>query len=55
MKSIELSDEQLNNLSVFLQRTELKGKEVPAFVEIVNAINAAKKVEEKVVDSELHS
>lgn len=36
---IELTEQQLNNLQVFLQRLDLKGNEVPAFVEIMNALN----------------
>jgi hypothetical protein len=40
MKTIKLSKEQQANLNAFLSRVELKGSEVPAFVEIINAINA---------------
>ena len=36
---IKLSEHQLNNLNIFLQRVDLKGNEVRAFVEIMNALN----------------
>jgi hypothetical protein len=36
---IELTEEQMKNLAVFLQRVQLTGGEVPAYVEIVQAIN----------------
>lgn len=39
---IELTEEQKSNLLVFLGRVELKGAEVPAFVDIYNAINESK-------------
>lgn len=35
---IELTKEQINNLKVFLARVDLKGAEVPAFLEIMQAI-----------------
>lgn len=35
----EISEQVKNNLLVFLQRTELKGNEVPAYVEIINILN----------------
>jgi hypothetical protein len=35
---IELTKEQLNNLKVFLARVDLKGAEVPAFVEIMQVV-----------------
>jgi len=35
---IKLTEQQYNNLKVFLQRVELKGNEVPAFLEIVQAL-----------------
>ena len=41
MKIIKLTDEELNNLKVFLGRCDLKGNEVPAFIEILNRINNA--------------
>lgn len=39
--SIELTQQQLNNLQVFMQRVDLKGNEVPAYVEIFNVLNEA--------------
>lgn len=36
---MELTIEQKKNLLAFLSRVELKGSEVPAFVEVLNAIN----------------
>jgi len=48
MKTIELNDEQMKNLMVFLNRTQLAGTEVPAYLEIVKAINEQdEKVEDK--------
>lgn len=46
---IELTEQLLNNLQIFLQRVDLKGNEVPAFVEIMNALNkpTVEKVTEK--------
>ena len=35
---IELTEEQLNNLKTFLQRVDLKGAEVPAYISIANAL-----------------
>lgn len=37
--NIELTKEQRENLIVFLQRVDLKGSEVPAFMEIAAALN----------------
>ena len=36
---IILTKEQLSNLQVFLNRVDLKGNEVVAFVEIINIVN----------------
>lgn len=36
---IKLTEQQLNNLCIFLERVELKGNEVPAYVEIRNALS----------------
>jgi hypothetical protein len=44
MKTIELTDDQLKNLMVFLNRVQLAGAEVPAYVELIRIIN---KVEDK--------
>ena len=48
--NIELTEQQLNNLQEFLKRVDLKGSEVPAFVEIVNALNNPDKSEDNVED-----
>ena len=37
--NIEINEGELNNLKIFLSRVDLKGNEVPAFVEIMNALN----------------
>lgn len=36
---VEFTKEQLANLQVFLSRVDLKGSEVPAFVEIMQALS----------------
>lgn len=33
--------DNINNLKVFLERVDLKGNEVPAYVDIINSINQA--------------
>lgn len=38
---LKLTEVQLNNLMLFLERVDLKGNEVPAYVDIVNIINNA--------------
>lgn len=35
----ELTEQQLSNLKTFLQRVQLTGSEVGAFVEIINALS----------------
>ncbi len=47
---IKMTDEQRKNLMVFLNRAELKGSEVGAFVELANAINRAQPEEEPNAD-----
>lgn len=37
--NIELTEKQRENLIVFLQRVDLKGSEVPAYMEIAAALN----------------
>lgn len=49
MNKIMLNDKQLNNLQAFLQRVELKGNEVPAFVEIMQILSMPNKKEQSVV------
>ena len=46
MKIIKLTDEELNNLKVFLGRCDLKGNEVPAFIAILNKINNPEVIED---------
>lgn len=36
---LELTKDQLNNLSVFLQRTQMSGQEVTAYLELLQIIN----------------
>ena len=36
---IILSEQQMNNLQSFLNRVDLKGSEVPAYVDIMQALN----------------
>lgn len=43
---IELTEQQLNNLQVFLQRADLKGNEALAYVEIIQALNSPLDLEE---------
>lgn len=46
--SIELTKEQRDNLIAFLNRVQLTGAEVPAYLEIVQALNKPfEKKEEK--------
>lgn len=35
---VELTEEQIQNTIVFLQRTQLQGAEVPAFIQIIKAL-----------------
>jgi DUF971 family protein len=42
MLTVEFSEAQVKNLIAFLARVDLKGAEVGAYVQIVNAINQAK-------------
>lgn len=46
MRIIKVTDEELNNLKVFLGRCDLKGQEVPAFVDVVERINLAEVVKD---------
>lgn len=48
--NIKLTEQQLNNLQAFLQRVDLKGAEVPAYVEIMNTLNNPDKSEGNVED-----
>lgn len=40
MPSLEFSQEELQNLSVFLSRVQLSGQEVPAFLPIMGKVQA---------------
>lgn len=39
IKEIKLNEKDYTNLMAFLMRVELKGSEVQAFVEVMNALN----------------
>lgn len=45
--TITLTQEQISNLSIFLERVSLTGKEVPAYIALIKAIQEAGKKEEK--------
>jgi hypothetical protein len=47
MLEIKLSEQERNNLLVFLKRVNLTGEEVPEFVNLTNKIGSAKKIEKK--------
>jgi tRNA C32,U32 (ribose-2'-O)-methylase TrmJ len=49
MVKFQLTNEQMRNLMSFLNRTQLAGQEVPAFMDIINALNKPV-VEEKEED-----
>jgi len=42
---IELSVQQIQNLKQLLQRVDIKGAEVPVYIDILNAINKPEKEE----------
>lgn len=51
MYIVKVTEQDLNNLKIFLDRVDLKGKEVIPFVNILKAIQEAKEEElEKVGD-----
>ena len=50
---IEMNERMIANLRVFLDRADLKGGDVPAFVEIQNAINMAR-VEESTTNEDVN-
>ena len=43
MQKILMSETTLQNLKVFLERITMTGKEVPAYIEIIQAIQNAEK------------
>lgn len=45
----EISNEIKNNILVFLERTELQGKEVPAYIQIMNALSNP--IQEEMIDT----
>jgi len=52
MITIQLSEVQRKNLLVFLNRVQLNGQEVPAFMEVIQVIATAKNKEQPGVKSE---
>ena len=38
---IELNSQELLSLKSFMERTELRGREVPSFISLINAINSS--------------
>jgi len=38
-RKIEFTEEQMKNLAIFLQRVQMSGAEVPAYLAIINKIN----------------
>ncbi len=40
--NVPMTMDMINNTLIFLNRTDLKGAEILALIEIVNALNAAK-------------
>jgi hypothetical protein len=47
INKIEFTTQQLDNLKIFLLRTNLQGSEVYSFNEIVQILENAKKIEEE--------
>ena len=47
---VKLTKEELSNLAVFLERINLTGKEVPAYIKIIQAIQEAEVYESKEVE-----
>ena len=41
--TINIDEQTLNNLKVFLERINLTGKEVPAYLNVIQALNSAQK------------
>ena len=48
----EIADQVKNNILAFLQRVDLKGAEVPAYIEAVQAFSAPIKVEQPASDEQ---
>ena len=47
MLKVSLSDEDFSNLKVFLDRVNLIGKEVPAYLNIMQNLSLAEVIDEK--------
>lgn len=45
---LELTDAQLANLKLFLNRSTLQGAEITAFVELVNLLNQSPKAQTEI-------
>ncbi len=43
--TVVFTEEDMKNITLLLNRCQLQGGEVPAFVNIINALNSAKPVE----------
>ena len=52
MYIVKVTEQDLNNLKIFLERVDLKGKEVIPFVNILKAIQEAKKEDPEKVEPE---
>jgi len=48
--TIKLSEQQINVLNTLLQRTTLKGEEVPAYLDLIQTINASIKETESAAE-----
>ena len=46
MNNIKISKQDLNNLMLFLDRVHLTGKEVPAYIKIVQILSEAEELED---------
>jgi hypothetical protein len=45
--TIQMKQATINNAKVFLERITLTPKEVPAYLDIINALEQAEKIQEK--------
>lgn len=55
MVTIKLTEEQLKNLDEFISRTSLSGREVPAFISLINALKRKEFVKENIKDENTDS
>lgn len=44
---VKLEEKDINNLKIFLSRTQLTGQEVPAYSKILQALYEAEEIKEK--------